>query len=178
LYSVEFSVGHRARVWINESGPAAFKPSQLLQTRFLAGGSPRLPGCASVTIEVVQARGGRAVYGLLGAAFERANEETEVQVTVPVVDAAAGALGDAIAFSFDPATVGLRREFALGVFEGVGDVAAEMPALLLRFTEAAETAAGSSSAMFRSLARSVCRIGVGQSVPTGEELKELLRLTF
>jgi hypothetical protein len=117
------------------------------------------------------------VYGLLGATLEIARQEDRVSVSVPLVEATVGPLIDTIAFSFDAAAVGLRREFLPGALAGVGDAAPLMPAVHVRVTEAAETEVGSSSAMFRSLARSICRIAASQYIPTDEELKALVRLT-
>jgi len=102
-------------------------------------------------------KGGRAVYGLLGASFTPDNVEKLV-VQLAISANTEKQVDWSLAASIDEVYAGMPLEYADSVLDGVVGAEEILGSGVLRFESAAHGVVGSSPRIFRQLARDVVRL--------------------
>jgi hypothetical protein len=169
----------KARVWLGELPELTYPVLDVLERTLEAGDSP-LSGVRRAAIEMLLPRGGRALYGLLGAELTpRCSGRLVVQVAVS--GRTEPQFIRSLAARIDDVRLGIPDEYAVSVLDGVSrtDESRSLGPGMVRFDRAAHGAVGSAQWLFQRLSAAIVRLLAGQpETPSDEGLAELLRLSL
>lgn len=151
----EFDLGKAyCRVWFGELPIQRVGCDAITEKRYPALKTLNTAAGFKVAAEVLIPRGGRSLYGLLGAEFVPAASE-QLLVSVPTLKTASTLqYSGALAQQFDTVSCGLLDEYAEFVIQGVDAAVKERSALVsgsLNMVCSATGEASSSGLIFRSL---------------------------
>lgn len=119
---------------------------------------PSAASTLAVSVEVVVPRGARVEYGLIGATHA-ASGEGPTRLEVPFSGEAGPEWPESLAAGLDEVRIGIPREYASAVLESLSSaLPGRLPPGLLRISEGAHGAAGSSRRLFAVLARAVVEL--------------------
>lgn len=167
VLELEFPRGRRARVWLDESPPAAFVPTSIVTGLV----TPKLVVAASRRIAAVElsvSHGPRASYGLLGAALVALDVQgLDVQIFVNDVGPP---YHESISSPPDEVQIGLPAEYSGAVLNGVlkmAEVSGAPDGFSLQFGWATHARVGSSPDIFERVSGLVLRLlMLPEEVPT------------
>jgi hypothetical protein len=167
----------KARVWLDELPNWTYEVVQTVERHqeVINSGSVERQSAA---VELFLPRGGRVLYGGLGAVFTPEDTHQLVaQVLVSIDDGKQ--YEETLAHRVDDVHIGLPQEYVEGVFEGVlqSDETQELDAGTLRFGCAVHGQVGSSRWIFQRLSRMVVKLlRMEQDDATEENLMLVLQL--
>lgn len=148
----------RARFWFGSLPEWDYPVAAELERSYATqAGQSTSGGCAA--LELLIPRGGRALYGGLGAEFS-ADDTGNLDVRICIAQDRGQHLEGSLADRLDACYLGLIPDYTDGIFEGVVDTHA--PELLgagrLRFSRGVHGEIGSSKQLFRIMSRIVIRV--------------------
>ena len=158
----------KARVSFDVGLTSGYTSQGVLAAVVEASTTVPLPACTRmVAVEVVVPRGGRVEYGLLAATYVTSGEGP-TRVEVPFSDEAGPVWTESLAARLNEVRIGLPREYASAVLETLSSaLPGRLSPGLLRISESAHGAAGSSRRLFGVLGRAV-----GELLTLGEPLPD------
>jgi hypothetical protein len=165
----------RVRLWWDELPGASYAVAEILATHLPCGAS-NISGSREVAVEYFSPRGGRALYGLLGAHFTPATAgglAIEVAVSVD----GGQPLESSLASRVDDVAVSLPRYNGEAVTAGAAEVGEMLGSGVLRFDQAAHGLVGSAPGVFRTLARAIVHLlAAGVDSVSADSLQNLLAI--
>ncbi len=166
----------KARIWLNESAPFAFRADGTMKHTFTETERHEQKSL-SIAIEVLIPKGARFAYGALGGRFV-SGETGELRVSVGITSNNGAQLGNSLASLLDDVRIGLPEEYGKGVVEGVSNVHSELgglPSGELYFEQAAYGEIGSSKSVFRELGCTITKLVSLKNIDlTEQELTQFL----
>jgi len=143
------------RVWFAELPMPSVSQDAVTERRYPAFPAPSVVAGFKVAAEVLIPRGGRSLYGLLGAEFLPTSDD-QLLVSIPTLKMASPfRYSGALAEKFDTVSCGLLDEYAEFVIQGVDAAAKERSELFsgtLSMVCSANGEASSNGQIFRALA--------------------------
>jgi len=160
----------KVRVWFGEKLTAGIVAEGVLAASLPQSADSSRPKTAwAIGVEALVPRGGRAEYGLLAVTFVP-RDSGPIHVEVPHSSATGTAWAGSLAGTLDDVRTGLPHEYAAAVLESLSSAAnGQLSPGLLRVSEAAHGAAGSSARFFGKLGRAVVALAALSGSETLED---------
>lgn len=156
IITLNLSYHRKMRVWLGELPPLKYPVVDSLE-RTLKARRSQIYNRKSAAVEMLIPKGGRAIYGLLGAEFQPELSQ-ELLVKVAVSGTATQQLDWLLASRLDRAYMGLPSEYCHGVLSGALSAAEILGSGLLHINCAAYGEVSSSPIIFNQLASTIVKL--------------------
>jgi hypothetical protein len=173
-------VGRKARIWIGEMPFASCNVDRSIES-FIEASAPSFKELRCAAVELIEHRGGRILYGLLGAEL-RPNASENLHLQINISSTVGAPFVDSIDSSKGKVFIGLPQQYADGVLAGVLTVKDQLNTICvgdLLFNCAAYHDDASTQAFFSYLSNIVVRIlSSDEWVPSKHEIAALFQEKF
>lgn len=178
ILNINLDFNSKACVWIKDS-PSIIYPAIDILTKEIQTGLAHQSGIRQAVLELIIPVGPRVCYGLLGTEFIP-NDSEKLSLEVRISTENESIFKDSMAGLVDTVRIGLPREYAQSVMEGIisslnHQVIETLGAGVIRLEQAAHGEISSSQKMFRQMAATTIQLLLLDQVSSQEDVTEIVK---